>query len=74
LFGFIQVCDVDEAWAQVSVGVLTVIDEEEPLSWTILTVSLLPFWALKVAMTLQSLEGQKALIFHQKDLHLCCED
>ena len=29
MFGFIQVCDVDEAWAQLSVGVLTVIDEEQ---------------------------------------------
>lgn len=30
MFGFIQACDVD-GWPQVSVGVLTVIDEEEPL-------------------------------------------
>jgi len=28
LFGFIQVCDVDEAWAHASVGLLTVMDEE----------------------------------------------
>lgn len=31
-FGFIQDSDSDEAWARVSVGVLTVIGEDEPLS------------------------------------------
>ena len=34
LFGFIQVSDSDEAWAQVSVGVLTVVDDDVPLSPT----------------------------------------
>lgn len=31
LLGFIQVSDSDEAWAQVPVGVLTVIDDDVPL-------------------------------------------
>jgi len=39
-----------------------------------LTMFLLPFWALNFAMTLLSMEGQKALRFHQKYLHLCSED
>jgi len=47
----------------------------EPLvvTWAILTMSLLSFWALKFAITLQSL-GWKALGFHQKYLNLCSED
>ncbi len=35
---------------------------------------LLPFWALNVSVALLSMEGQKALRFHQKYLHLCSED
>ncbi len=35
---------------------------------------LLPFWALKVAAALLSMQGQKALRFHQKYLNLCVED
>ncbi len=40
---------------------------------TILTMSSLPFWALNVAVALLSMEGQKALGFHQKYLNLCSE-
>ncbi len=35
---------------------------------------LLPFWALKVAAVLLPMQGQKALIFHQKYLNLSVED
>ncbi len=35
------------------------------------TMSVLPFWALNVVVALLSMEGQKALGFHQKYLHLC---
>ncbi len=41
--------------------------------WTILTTSLLTFWALNVLVTLLSMQGQKALGFHQKYLNLCSE-
>ncbi len=41
------------------------------VTWTILTMSLLPFWALNVSVALLSMEGQKALGFH---LNLCSED
>ncbi len=34
-------------------------------------MSLLPFWALNVVVALLSMEGQKALGFHQKYLNLC---
>ncbi len=44
------------------------------VTWTILTMSSLPFWALKVVVVLLSMEGQKALRFHQKYLNLCSED
>jgi len=37
-------------------------------------ISLLPFWALKVVIPLQSFGGQKAHGFHQKYLNLCSED
>ncbi len=37
-------------------------------------MSLLPFWALKVVVALLSMQGQKALRFHQKCLNLCSED
>ncbi len=47
----------------------------EPLvSWTILTMFLLCFWGLNVSVALRSLQGQKALEFHQKYLKLCSED
>ncbi len=39
------------------------------VTWTILTMSLLPFWALNVSM-----KGQKVLRFYQKYLNLCSED
>ncbi len=42
--------------------------------WTILTVSLLSFWALIVSVVLLSMQGQKALKFHQKYLNLCSKD
>ncbi len=37
-------------------------------------MSLLRFWALNVEVSLVSMQGQKALGFHQKYLNLCCED
>ncbi len=37
-------------------------------------MSLLPFWALNASVALLSMEGQKALGFHQKYLNLCSED
>ncbi len=37
-------------------------------------MSLLPFWALNVVVTLLSMQGQRAPWFHQKYLHLCSED
>ncbi len=37
-------------------------------------MSLLPFWALNVVVPLRSMQGQKALGFHQKYLNLCSED
>ncbi len=36
--------------------------------------SLLPFWALNVSVALLSMQGQKALGFHQKYLNLCSKD
>ncbi len=44
------------------------------VTWTILTMSLLPFWALNVVVVLLSMEGQKALGFHPKYLNLCSDD
>ncbi len=38
------------------------------------TMSLQRFWALNVVVPLLSMQGQKALGFHQKYLNLCCED
>ncbi len=43
------------------------------VTWTILTISLLPFWALNVVVVLMVIEGQKALGFHKKYLNLCSE-
>ncbi len=43
-------------------------------TWTILMMSLLPFWVLNVSVALLSMQGQKALRFHQKYLNLCSED
>ncbi len=44
-------------------------------SWTTdVTWTLLPFWALSVTVLLLSMQGQKALRFHQKYLNLCFED
>ncbi len=37
-------------------------------------MSLLPFLALNVSVALLSMQGQKALRFHQKYLNLCSED
>ncbi len=37
-------------------------------------MSLLPFWALNVSVALLSMQGQKALGFHQKYLNLCYKD
>ncbi len=44
------------------------------VAWTILMMSLLPFWALNVSVTLLSIQGQKALGFHKKYLNLCYKD
>ncbi len=43
-------------------------------TWIILTMSLLPFWALNVLVALLSFEGQKVLGFYQKYLNLWSED
>ncbi len=43
-------------------------------TWTILTMSLLPFWVLNVSVVLQSMQGKKALGFYQKYLNLCSKD
>ncbi len=37
-------------------------------------MSLLPFWALNMVVVLLSMQGQKALGFHQKYLNLCSDD
>ncbi len=42
------------------------------VTWTILMMSLLPFWTLNVVVML--LQGQKALGFHQTFLNLSSED
>ncbi len=44
------------------------------VTWNILTMSLLPFWALNLSVVLLSMEDQKALGFHQKYLDLSSED
>ncbi len=51
-------------------------DTEEKDCWmkSILPMSLLPFWALNMSVALRSMQGQKALRFHQKYLYLCYED
>ncbi len=41
----------------------------QDVTWTILTMSLLPFWALNVVVVLLSMEGQKVLGFHQTYLN-----
>ncbi len=42
--------------------------------WTILMMSLLPFWALSMSVALLSMEVQRALRFHQKYFNLCSEE
>ncbi len=44
------------------------------VTWTILTISLSPFWALIVVGPLLSIKDQRALGFNQKYLNLCFED
>ncbi len=44
------------------------------VTWTILTMSLLPFWALNLSVVLLSMEDQTALGFHQKYFVLSSED
>ncbi len=44
------------------------------VTWTILMMSLLPFWALNISVALLSMQGQKALRYNQKYLNLCSED
>ncbi len=39
------------------------------ITWTILMMSLLPFWALNVSVAFLYMQGQKALRFHQKYLN-----
>ncbi len=41
------------------------------VSWIFLTISKLPFWTLNISVALLSMEGQKALGFHQKYINLC---
>ncbi len=42
--------------------------------WIVLSMFLVPFCALTVVGPLRSMEGQKALEFHQKYLNLCSKD
>ncbi len=44
------------------------------VTWTILTMSLLPFWVLNMVVVFLFLEGQKALRFNKKYLNLCFKD
>ncbi len=44
------------------------------VTWTVLMMSSLPYWVLNVVVALLSMEGQKALRFHQNYLNLCSED
>ncbi len=44
------------------------------VTWIILMMSLLRFWALIVLGSLLSMEGQRALGIHQKYLDLCSEN
>ncbi len=44
------------------------------VTWIILMMSLLPFWALNTVVPLLSTQCQKALGFHQKYINLCSED
>ncbi len=44
------------------------------VTWTILMMSLLSFWALNVSVALLTIQGQKALRFNQEYLNLCSED
>ncbi len=44
------------------------------VTWTFLTMSLLPFWALNFSVVLLSMESQKSLWFHPKYLNLYSED
>ncbi len=41
------------------------------LTWAILAVSLLPFWVLNISVALLSMQGQKALGFHKKNILIC---
>ncbi len=41
------------------------------MSWIILMMSLLPFWALNVSVALLSMQGLKALRFHKKNILIC---
>ncbi len=40
------------------------------VTWTILSMSLLPFWALNISVVLRSMQVQKALGFH-KNILIC---
>ncbi len=42
------------------------------MSRGLLSMSLLPFWALNVVVTLPSMQGQKALVFFQNEQNLLC--
>ncbi len=44
------------------------------VTWTISTMSSLPFWALSMVVTLLFMQGQKVLISHKKYLDLYSED
>ncbi len=44
------------------------------VTWTILMMALLPFWALNVSVALRSMQSQKALRLHWKYLNLYYED
>ncbi len=52
----------------------SVLPSWEYSAWTISTMSLLPFWVLNASVALLSMQGQKALGFHQNYIHLCSVD
>ncbi len=53
------------------------LDWTTDVTWTILTMSLIPFWCLNVVVPSLYMQGQKVLGFHQKylciNVCLCCD-
>ncbi len=63
-------------WSQLRLLTPTIVrvDGTTDVTWTILAMSLHCFWALNVSVSLLSMQGQKALRFHQTYLNFCSED